>query len=199
VSRAPDPVHSAIAPPDAPDPVPLPASSLIVCSRNRPELLGDTIDSVLEGDDVPTEIIIVDQSDRPHPALAAHHGDGRCCVRYRWTDTRGLSRANNIGIGAATHDVLAFTHDDVRVTPTWYGNLVRALVHAGPDVVITGQVLPSEAERPGGIVPTLKIDPTPAEYAGRIGTDVLFPLNMAMYRSAIERIGLFDERLGPGT
>ena len=36
-------------------------------------------------------------------------------------------------------------------------------------------------------------------YEGRVGADVLIPINMAMYRSAVEEVGGFDERLGPGT
>jgi hypothetical protein len=31
----------------------LPATSLIVCSRNRPELLWDTIQSILQGYEIP--------------------------------------------------------------------------------------------------------------------------------------------------
>jgi GT2 family glycosyltransferase len=177
----------------------LPDASLIVCSRNRPALLTDTVASVLGGDHVPSELVIVDQSDRADPELATRAGDRGCRIRYLWTRSRGLSRASNVGIHAATHDVLVFTHDDVLVTPTWYETLVRALVRVGPDGVVTGQVLPSQAERPGGIVPTLKVDPTPATYEGRIDADVLLPLNMAMYRSVVTRIGTFDERLGPGT
>ena len=37
----------------------LPPTSLIICSRNRPALLRKTVESVLQGDEVPTELIIV--------------------------------------------------------------------------------------------------------------------------------------------
>src|SRR5689334_20384253 len=40
-------------------PAGLPESSLIIASRNRPELLHDTVQSILRGDETPTEIIII--------------------------------------------------------------------------------------------------------------------------------------------
>ena len=40
----------------------LPAS-VVICTRNRPVLLSQAVASILAGDDVPAEIIVVDQSD----------------------------------------------------------------------------------------------------------------------------------------
>lgn len=174
------------------------SSSLIICSRNRADMLIATIESILQGNDVPTELIIIDQSDVAHASLAAWKSE-RCEIRYIRSQTVGLSRANNLGTAAARYDLLAFTHDDVIVTPTWFGTLIQALVTAGPQAIVTGRVLPSAPEMPGGFAPTLKVDDEPAKYEGRVGIDVLKPLNMAMYRSALEKVGGFDERLGPGT
>jgi GT2 family glycosyltransferase len=95
--------------------------------------------------------------------------------------------------------VLAFTHDDVRVTPEWLGALVRALLAAGADALVTGQVRPDDAERPGGFAPSTIVDPDPAVYEGRVRADPIYPLNMAVRRSTLERIVGFDVRLGPGT
>jgi GT2 family glycosyltransferase len=177
---------------------PLPATSLIIPSRNRPGILAETVASVLAGDEVPTELIVIDQSDAEHPDLA-HIGTRRGCkVRYIWSPGRGLSRARNQGIEAARHEVLVFTDDDVRVSQGWFATLVRALLGAGPAAVVTGQVPPAE-ERADGFVPSTKVDPVPAVYEGRIGADVLYPHNMAMHRSLVESVGEFDVRLGAGT
>lgn len=177
----------------------LPNVSVIVCSRNRPTMLVESVDSILRGNEVPREIVIVDQSDVSNPRLAQLDGDRSCTVRYVWTESRGLSAANNLGVAEAHHDVLVFTHDDVTVAPEWLGSLVRALVSQGLRSVVTGQVRPSEAEAAGGFAPSTKTDEAPAVYSGRIGIDILFPMNMAMYRSAVEEVGGFDRRLGPGT
>jgi GT2 family glycosyltransferase len=177
----------------------LPESSLILCSRNRPDLLAQTVESILEGDHLPDELIIIDQSTTPHPTLADVRTTHGCAVRYIWTEDVGLCRANNLGITAARHDLLVFTHDDIKATPQWYGTIVRAVVEAGPRSVVFGRVLPETADQPGGFAPSTIVREEPAVYRGRIYDDVLYPLNMAMFRSTFDEVGLFDERLGPGT
>jgi GT2 family glycosyltransferase len=175
----------------------LPPTSLLICSRDRPDLLGDTVASVLRGDHLPTEVVIIDQSRVPHPDLV--HADASACeVRYRWTRSRGVSRARNEAIQEAGHEVLVLTDDDVEVTREWFGTLVRALVVAGPRSVVTGRVLPSATDRSPGFVPSTKEDPGPAVYEGRIGEDILYPHNMALYANAPREVGGFDVRLGGG-
>jgi O-antigen biosynthesis protein len=173
----------------------LPPASVILASRNRPDLLADTVRSILAGDDLPTELIVVDQSDRPHPVLRQMEGE----IRYLWSESRGLSRANNLGARAAQHDLLVFTHDDVLVAPDWYARLLGALLREGPRSVVTGRVLPAEPETPSGFAPSINPATEPAAWEGRIGRDVLWPMNMAMHRNALESVNGFDERLGPGT
>jgi GT2 family glycosyltransferase len=175
----------------------LPPASLILASRNRPGLLSATVASILEADELPSELIIVDQSDTPNTELAGLASPPGCAVRYRPTRSTGLSRANNEGVAAAHHDVLVFTHDDVRVTPGWFGTLVRALERAGPRAVVTGRVLPGAVGE--GFAPSTISSEVSRVYEGRIGMDILYPMSLALYRSALEETGPFDERLGPGT
>ncbi|MEZ4863295.1 MAG: glycosyltransferase [Caldilineaceae bacterium] len=176
----------------------LPPTSLIICSRNRPQLLAETVASILAGDSLPTELIIIDQSAVANAALAELQNEHGCTIRYHWSQTTGLSKANNLGLALALHDLLVFTHDDVLVTPNWLAALVCALCAVGPRGVVTGQVRPT-TEHEGGFQLTLKTAEKAEYYVGRIGQDVLYPLNMALLRSAFQEVGNFDERLGPGT
>jgi GT2 family glycosyltransferase len=162
-------------------------------------MLIEAVASILQLRNVPAELIIVDQSNASNEYLANLTTERPCDVRYIWTQTVGLSRANNCGISVARHDLLVFTHDDVLVTPTWLDSLVQSLVDAGPRAIITGQVLPSASDEKGQFAPSTKAAPLPEIYKGRIRQDVLFPMSMAMYRSVLDCIGGFDERLGPGT
>jgi len=162
-------------------------------------MLAEAIESVLSGQELPSELIVVDQSDVPDPKLAVLSSTESSEIRYLWTQTVGLSRACNEGIAAARHDLLVFTHDDVLVSATWFGSLVRALVHAGARAVVTGRVMPTGEGGGGQFAPSTKVDKVPAVYEGRIHADVLFPMSMAMYGSCIQEVGFFDERLGPGT
>src|SRR5690349_5294821 len=102
----------------------LPPTSLIICTRNRAGMLADTVESILAGDMLPTEIVIVDQSDRSAERESACWRNRGSHIRYVWTNAAGLSRANNVGAATAQHDVLVFTHDDVRVAASWFFTLV---------------------------------------------------------------------------
>ena len=70
----------------------------------------------------------------------------------------------------------------------------------GPNVVVTGRVLPDEgANAPGGFVPALVTAAESARYHGQLPRDVLAGGHMAAYRQTLEAVGGFDERLGPGS
>jgi GT2 family glycosyltransferase len=186
------------SPGPAPGPGPLPPASLVLCTRNRPELLRDTVRSILDGDEVPAELVVLDQSDAPVPGLPALAGGRPCEVRHVPSRTVGLGRARNEGIAAARHDLLAFIDDDMWVDPHWWGALVRALAAAGERAVVTGRVLAAPPEVAGGIAPSIMDGEERRVYRGRLGQDVLAAGNMALPRRALEEIGPFDERLGAG-
>ena len=177
----------------------LPQSSLIICSRNRPKMLFETVESILCGDHVPTEIIIVDQSPEPHPELGAMKTKRFCEIRYIHSKIVGVSAGRNLGIRSARYKILIFIDDDMFVEPDWFRNLVQAVIKAGPNSVVTGQVLVGQAEVPGGKAPSIKKEQQPVVYRGRIGKDVLYTGNMGADRSVFNHIGFFDEWLGPGT
>jgi len=174
------------------------ATSIIIGTRNRPEMLHQTVDSILMGDEVPDEIVIVDQSDVLQELPLNRAAERGCAIRKIHTPFAGLSRANNLGIRQARHEVLVFTHDDVRVTRDWFAVLRAALVEGGPMTVVTGRILAGD-EAQSGFAPTLQVSKEATEYRGRIPFDVLKPLNMGLFRSTALTVGGFDERLGPGT
>ena len=110
-----------------------------------------------------------------------------------------MSAARNVGVESARHDILVLTDDDVLVAPGWLERLVFALLDAGPRSVVTGKVLAGEPEAAGSIVLTDRLTVTPWTVQGRPGRDPLLVISAALYRSALEDVGGFDERLGPGT
>jgi GT2 family glycosyltransferase len=156
--------------------------------------LHDTIESILAGDMKPAEIVVVDQSRRPDPQFE-HESEA---VRYVWSQSRGLTRARNIGIATSHGHVIAFSDDDVRVETGWLEALVTAIGVEDERRVAAGQVIPAPPERPGAFTSSYYVDDVPATYMGRIGRDPLGGGNMAMYRSGFDLVGLFDERLGAG-
>jgi GT2 family glycosyltransferase len=177
----------------------LPPTTLIICSRNRPQLLAETVASVLKGDELPTEILVIDQSDAPNSTLGAIKSDSSFELRYLRTRSRGLSRARNLGIAQARHDIVAILDDDMLVEPAWFHSLIRRLCDAGERTVVTGSVLAGPADVPGGFAPAVVTQTAPALYEGRIGTDVLAGGHMAAFRALLQSLGGFDERLGAGS
>ena len=107
-------------------------ASVIICSRERPQLLLDTISSVLEGVELPEEIVVVDQSRAPNQALAGWSGH-ECPVRYIHSATTGLSRARNLAILAASCDLVVIIDDDMFVDRMWFATLVGALADRGTE------------------------------------------------------------------
>jgi GT2 family glycosyltransferase len=178
--------------------VDLPAASLLICSRNRSQLLWETIESIFMGAEVPAEMVIVDQSDAPDPHLSSFQPERACSFRYLWSERKGVSLGRNKAAAAASHPILVFTDDDMLVTPTWFGLLARAALTDGAQAIVTGQVLASEEEETG-FAPSTRVDEQAVIYKGRIKRDVLYTNNMAMHRAAFQALGGFDVRLGPGT
>ena len=171
-----------------------PDVSVIICSRNRPSLLLGAVRSVLSGDCVPLEIVVVDQSDVANDAS----GEISERVQYIPSKTVGAGRARNIGIRSSRGALLAFIDDDVVVHTTWLGILIDALVQLGPCGVVTGKVRDAS---PGAdtFAPSTREDDDSVVFSGSTFKDVLFTGNMALFRSTINVVGYFDERLGPGT
>src|SRR4030095_14135086 len=176
----------------------LPATSLLICSRDRAQLLWETIQSILTGEEVPTEIVVIDQSKMPNSNLMNFKSERKCELRYVWSEKKGVSVGRNMAVSIATHSILVFTDDDMLVTPTWFATIIRTLLAIGSHDVVTGQVLSSE-EDGEGVAPSIREDRESIIYQGRVNRDVLFTGNMATYRSVFDDVGGFDSRLGPGT
>jgi GT2 family glycosyltransferase len=176
---------------------PRPPTSVVVCTRNRPRLLAETVASILAADELPDEIVVVDQSDRPGLELEGMSRDG-CDVRVVPSVSKGLGHARNEGVEAAAHDVLVFVDDDMLADARWLPELIGALVAGGPKTVVTGAVEATHAESWRAFTPSTQEYPRGAVFEGRVGRDVLAGGHMALERSAVDDLGGFDPRFGAG-
>ncbi|HWI08992.1 MAG TPA: glycosyltransferase [Solirubrobacteraceae bacterium] len=169
------------------------AVSIVIPTRDRPQQLRDSIESILAGDRLPDEIVVADQS---ADARASLPGRADVEIVHLPLATVGSSRARNAGIAAARGDFLVFVDDDVRAARDWLGQIVDALAASPQRTAVTGAVLSDAAG--DGHVPSQTSRMTPFTFSGRLFSDPLFAGNMALRRSAFEEVGLFDERLGAG-
>lgn len=109
-----------------------PAVSVVVPTRDRPELLRSAIDAVL-AQDYPGEVEVIVVADQSAPDTSLTRHDDRRRVRVvRNRRTPGLAGARNTGILAADGDLVAFCDDDDEWLPGKLATQVAALV-AAPD------------------------------------------------------------------
>jgi len=175
--------------------------SVVICTRDRPGLLADALTSVLACEEAASEVIVVDQSSdgRSRDVVDRMRHPDRDLV-YVAAPPRGLAAARNLGAARASGDVVAYTDDDCLADRGWVRGLAEEF-RAAPDVAaVCGRSLPL-VEAPlvaaGASVRTdarARLFRTPCS-PWRVGNGC----NMAFRRSALRRVGPFDERLGPGS
>jgi GT2 family glycosyltransferase len=184
--------------------------SVIVCTRDRPDDLRRCLASLVPTLPAGSELIVVDNA--PETGTARRVVEGFPAVRRVPEARPGLSAARNAGIAAARGEILAFTDDDVEVHPLWARRILAAF--ADPAVACTtGLVLPAALESEAQLVFEFGLGGLGRGFVPRrFGPDWFRSFrrdcppvwslgagaNMAIRRSAIERVGSFDERLGAG-
>ena len=174
--------------------------SVVIPTRGRPDLIGQSVKAVLGNDHPEFEVIVVDQSgdDRTGEVVRGIAiADAR--LRYVHTLPPGLSRAYNVGARVASGPVLAFTDDDCVAAPGWISAIDRAFSEQPDADMLYGTVaLPEALRGHDGEVPVLPI--AKAERIEPGGTFRVYGMgaNFALRRGLLERIGGFDEIMGGG-
>ncbi len=196
------PASSLAAPPASISRLPAAPVSVIIPTRERPYDLTRCLASLARAQRDGHEVIVVDNAPATADtrAVAARFG-----ARYVLEPGRGLNRARNAGVAAATHEILAFVDDDVVISRSW----VRALSSCFEDPNVgaaTGLVLPLELETAGQEEYELYSQPRRDLQRHVYSNNVLRPsaaglvgmgANMAFRRDLLLRLGDFDLRLGP--
>jgi GT2 family glycosyltransferase len=177
--------------------------SVLFATRDRAESLERLLESLDRLRPPPTtwEIVVADNgSSDETPSILARWGArsrGRTVVRVA---ERGKARAINAAIAASKGELLAFIDDDVRVAPEWLEEIWRYFDQY--DVVAAQGAI----DWP----PEVEADPALQRELEKFGTIVrvahgapendqrLTGANMILRRQALNLVGGFDERLGPG-
>jgi glycosyltransferase involved in cell wall biosynthesis len=174
--------------------------SIVMCTRNRPDLIGQAVESVLENDWPDFELVVVDQStDERTRSVVTGMMPRHANLRYVYTEKAGLSRAYNIGIRASSGEVLGFTDDDCVAPPDWVRSIAGVFTaEPGVDMLYGQVLLPAALRGHDGEVPTLPI--YQPELIDRANGFRVYGMgaNFAVRRTLFDRIGGFDEALGGG-
>ena len=175
--------------------------SVVICTRNRPDLIGNAVSSVLAQSYADYDVLVVDQStDDRTGEIVRGHASSDTRLRYLHTEKAGLSRAYNIGIRETSGEIIAFTDDDCIAPTDWLDRVLGAFAAEPVSELMYGQVLlpAALADKPDD-VPTLPIAEPWTLNRARSGF-VIYGMgaNFAAKRSLFKRIGGFDEVLGGG-
>jgi GT2 family glycosyltransferase len=165
--------------------------SVVVPTIGRPELLRALLQSIQAGSALPSEIVVVDQSEGDETARVVEEFAAVGARRVA-SDERGVAKARNLGLREAAHDLVACTDDDCTVASDWLDVAHRCL-REDPTGLFTGRVLIGGDQ-------SLKLwardDPEPHDYTGELRCSVLYSANMAVDRRRVLDLGGgFDERL----
>jgi glycosyltransferase involved in cell wall biosynthesis len=165
--------------------------SVIVPTRDRPELLRTCLEAAFAALRPCDELIVADSASRDARTEKVVRDAGAHYVRC---EEPGASRARNCGLAVAGKEIVAFTDDDCRPLPGWLDAIETAF--ADPDVCfLFGRVVGSGE----GVAASVHDEPD------RRILDLSVQLlgmghgaNMAFRRDRLRAIGGFDELLGAG-
>jgi GT2 family glycosyltransferase len=166
-----------------------PKVSVVVCSYNGSRTIAETL-AALENLAYPDyEVIVVDDGSTDQTSAIA----ARYEVKLFRTENNGLSAARNLGMNAASGDIVAYIDDDAYPDPHWLTFLVSGLRDAehagigGPNIAPPGDgaIADCVANAPGGPIHVLLSDRVAEHIPG---------CNMAYRRDKLLEIGGFDPR-----
>jgi GT2 family glycosyltransferase len=183
-----------------------PLASVIIVCWNAGKVLGRCLDQLFAQDHGNYEIIVVDdgsQDDTVEVAEAAQRRGELAIVRS--PRNRGCPHARNLGLRHARGEIVAFIDADGFATPGWLRHVVAPF---------------DQDETVGGVASTVFLDANPLVINGaggiinrqgwaadlsmgesyesaQIASEALYPMGcgMALRRAAVERVGLFDDRM----
>jgi glycosyltransferase involved in cell wall biosynthesis len=188
-----------------------PLVSLIICTCNRPQTLGDTLKSILAqklDGSFDLEVVVVDNSPdgKMKTALDPFQASFKGALKYFHEPTKGKSHALNCGVKNAKGEIVAFTDDDVIADEVWLSTMVGCLNKEGCDGV-GGRVMPifpqttpswikdNPVKIAGGVV---IYDLGEGEFCYDLKYDPFIGANFAFKKEVFQSCGLFRTDLGPG-
>lgn len=174
-----------------------PVVSVIVPTFNRPDALALAITSILNQTYQNFEVIIVNDGGCDVRLNVSPEAEHR--VRYISHETnRGLAATRNTALRAARGTYVAYLDDDDIFYPDHLEVLVHALRTSGCEVAYTDAVRVYQAPGTGGSATRREtIQSQEFDRDWLLVTNVAPVICFMHTRSAGERVGFFDEELGP--
>ncbi len=175
--------------------------SVVIPTIDRPAAISRCLEALLGGTMLPARIIVVDQSRGEATArIVSTFAERGIPISYVHQTVPGVSRARNEGIRRSSTSIVAFIDDDCVPHATWVDVIHRSLTLEHSIQAVSGRILPLGPAGPGLFQISARLGAVRSEWQGRVppwhaGSGG----NLAARRVWLERAGLFDCQLGPGT
>ncbi len=123
-------------------------TTVVICSANRPDVLSETIDSLLRGQSRPPREVIVSVFDQEHvPETIRAHSSVRVVLSSR----QALSVQRNAAARSVRTPYTLFLDDDVEIAPNFIESMEGLLQEAEDAVAATGFVVVDGAQGDTGL------------------------------------------------
>lgn len=171
----------------------LPSISVVIPTRDRPELLRHALGSVAAQRSAPIEVRITDDGEQPLSPDFAHAGPPEHVLVRAGKGL--LAAARNRGSEGARGDVLALLDDDDRWLPDHLAGLAEAFADPAVDLAWRDCAVVRERIEPDGTRRELERRVIAHDWDPALmrTDDYLPPSAFAVRRSFFERLGGFDE------
>lgn len=164
-----------------------PKASVVVCAYNAAPTLGECLASIHALNYSDYEMIVVDDGSNDSTERIAEQAG----VRVIRVEHRGLAAARNVGVEAASGEIVAFIDADARADRDWLYHLVETVVRSGAAAAGGPNFPPSPdsaraaamAAAPGLPREVRAVDDTLSQLCG---------CNMAIRKSALVKVDGFD-------
>ncbi|MGD0698877.1 MAG: glycosyltransferase family A protein [Trebonia sp.] len=210
--RIPDETRrAAVRPETAPDESDV---TVVICTRDRPEGLRVTLESLHCQTDPDFRVLVVDNGS---PAAGTAQVTEELALpgwEYTTEPIPGLSRARNRGLAEVRTRIVAWMDDDEVADPQWIHRIKQGFGHPSRPVAVCGVIMPRELqhesqvrfEQYGGFNKGRGLKPEVLKAGTPSVISPLYPLptfgpggNMAFLTEELRAIGGFDPCLGAGT
>ena len=198
------------------EPSDFPSLTIVISTKDRPQYLARCLEALRKmlthshSNNSFIEILVIDNASSDNRTLDVVSSFPE--VRYLCEPIPGVNSARNRALNEARGQLLAYLDDDVVVDSGWLSGLMNAWSENPTAAAYTGQVLPYELvsdaqvifEQRGGFRQGFK----KICYSQTLLGNSWHPLktwtfgvsaNMAIQKDILQKLGGFDEVLGPGT
>jgi GT2 family glycosyltransferase len=171
-----------------------PSASIVIPTQGRPDYLRTALASVVpQAERAGAEVLVVVQSDADSASASVARSGGAILLH---SAVSGANAARNAGIRATLSDLVVLIDDDIEAPAGWLAALLDGVARTPDSEVFGGPIRarlegggPRSCGREGAPITTLDCGPEDRD------VPLVWSANMAIRRSALERVGEFDETL----